>query len=93
LAASGGPVAPTAFSVEEVLRGWLSKIASTRQAAKQVRYYDLFQADVQALGRGNIVPFDERAAAKFDELRTLKLGVGTLDMKIAAIVLVIDGRL
>lgn len=44
---SGEDVATTAVSVEEALRGWFGKIAGTRLAANQVRYYGKFQASVE----------------------------------------------
>ena len=34
-----------------------------------------------------ILEFDDRAAAKFDELRLLRLRVGTMDLRVASIVI------
>ncbi len=90
---SGKRVATTIICVDEKLRGWLASIGKARRDADQVRAYTKFQRSVEQLGRGVILPYDEAAAARFQELRKLKLGIGTMDAKIAAIVLVQGGTL
>jgi tRNA(fMet)-specific endonuclease VapC len=81
-------VAVSIISVEEQMRGWLAAIARERQASRQVfgygelgRLLDYFQAFT-------LLPFDERAADRFDDLRAAKIRLGTMDLKIAAIALV-----
>jgi tRNA(fMet)-specific endonuclease VapC len=75
-------------SVEEQMRGWLAAIAKERYARRQVlaytelaRLFDFFRAFT-------ILLFDERAADQFDSLRAVKIRIGTMDLKIAAIALV-----
>ena len=70
------------------MRGWLAKIAAERKVVEQVRYYAKFQSSVTELGRIPILPFDGKAAEQFESLRSLRLGVGTMDLKIASICLV-----
>lgn len=41
----------------------------------------------KAYARAVLLDFDEAAATKFDELRSARLGIGTQDLKIAAIAL------
>ncbi len=81
-------VAVSIISVEEQMRGWLAAIARERQAGRQVagyrelaRLFDYFRAFT-------VLPFDERAAEQFENLRAAKLRLGTMDLKIAAIALV-----
>jgi tRNA(fMet)-specific endonuclease VapC len=81
-------VATSIISVEEQMRGWLAAIAKERHARRQVfgygelaRLFDYFRAFT-------ILPFDERAADQFDNLRASKIRLGTMDLKIAAIALV-----
>jgi tRNA(fMet)-specific endonuclease VapC len=81
-------VAISIVSVEEQMRGWLAAIAKERQARRQVfayaelaRLFDYFRAFT-------IVPFDERAADRFDNLRGTRIRLGTMDLKIAAVALV-----
>ena len=87
------PTGTTIVCVDEKMRGWLASIGRARSDADQVRAYDKFQRSIQQLGRGFILPYDDAAALRFQELRKLKLGIGTMDAKIAAIVLVHGGKL
>ena len=93
LAGSGEQIATTIITVEEQQRGWLARIGKARSDADQVRAYAKFQRSIQQLGRGLILPYDDAAALRFQELRKLKLGIGTMDTKIAAIALVQGGKL
>ena len=81
-------VAVSIISVEEQMRGWLAAVAKERRAKRQITAYrelanlfDFFAEFTSSL-------FDEPAADKFDELRSAKLRLGTMDLKIAAIALV-----
>jgi tRNA(fMet)-specific endonuclease VapC len=81
-------IALSIISVEEQMRGWLATIARERQARRQVlayrelaRLFDYFRAFT-------ILPFDEKAADRFDDLRAAKIRLATMDLKIAAIALV-----
>ena len=84
------PVAVERFRrrpVEERMRGWLAVIAKERTPARQViGYRELIQlfAFYQEF---EIVPFDEAAAQRFEELRSQRHRLGTMDLKIAAIAL------
>ena len=80
-------VGTTVVSVEEVMRGWLAKIAAQKVVSGQVRYYAKYQSSVETLGRAHILPFDTAAVIQFEQLRALRLGIGTMDAKIASIVL------
>jgi tRNA(fMet)-specific endonuclease VapC len=40
-----------------------------------------------------VLPFEERAAIHFQDLKRAKIGVGTIDLRIAAVVLVHDATL
>jgi tRNA(fMet)-specific endonuclease VapC len=93
LARTSEDVGTTAVSVEEILRGWLAKIAAQKVVSRQVRWYAKFQMSVEVLGQSRILPFDTHAAEQFDALRNLRLGIGTMDMKIAAIVLACGAKL
>jgi len=81
-------VAVSIISVEEQMRGWLAAIAKERQASRQVAGYRELARLVDYFRAFTIVPFDERAADQFDNLRAAKIRLGTMDLKIAAIALV-----
>lgn len=87
LANSGDSVATIVVCVEEHVRGWLARISKARTSEASVAAYAKFQRAVEDLGQGTILPFDAAAAAKFEQLRSIKLGMGTADLRIAAIAL------
>ena len=87
LANSAESVATTVVCVEEHVRGWLARIARARTSDATVAAYAKFQRAVEDLGRGVVLPFDAAAASQFEQLRSRKLGLGTADLRIAAIAL------
>ncbi|MDQ2806536.1 MAG: type II toxin-antitoxin system VapC family toxin [Chloroflexota bacterium] len=85
--ASTEDVATTIITAEETIYGWINKIRSSDNSAQRVLYYDRFSTVFKFFESWNKLPFDA-AAAKYDELRSLKLrSIGTRDLQIAAIVL------
>ena len=79
-------LATTVISVEEQLSGWFTMLrrAKSREALAQV--YRRFAETVAFLGRMPILSFTEEAMARFETLRGLKLNIGSMDLRIAAIV-------
>ena len=75
-------------TVEERMRGWLAVIAKERTALRQVVGYRELVKLFEFYQEFEIVPFDEAAARQFDDLRTQRLRLGTMDLKIAATALV-----
>lgn len=86
-------VVATIISAEEIMRGWLAEIHRQKNPQRQVSSYrrlgDLFD-DFAAM---TVLPFDDNAVFVLNSLRAAKLRVGTLDLKIAAIVLANDAKL
>jgi tRNA(fMet)-specific endonuclease VapC len=81
-------IAVPVIAVEEQMRGWLAAIAKERQARRQVLACREFARLFEFFQNFTIAPFDERAADEFDALRSAKIRLGTMDLKIAAIALV-----
>ena len=85
---AGEPIGVSIVTVEEQMRGWLAAIAKERKSHRQVmayrelerlfRYFQLFQ----------IIAFDELCADQLEKLRSAKVRIGTMDLKIAATALV-----
>jgi tRNA(fMet)-specific endonuclease VapC len=86
-------IAVAIVTVEERMRGWLAMIAKERTALRQVVGYRELALLFDFYHEFTILPFDEAAARKFDELRASKLRLGTMDLKIAATTLVHDATL
>lgn len=76
------------ISIEEQMRGWLAAIAKERAVKRQVTAYRELANLFEFFAEFTIVPFDEPAADQFDQLRSAKLRLGTMDLKIAATALV-----
>jgi len=66
------------------LRGWLAAIAKERRPLRQLKAYRGLITVIEWFNHFRIVPFDEIAATRFDELRSSKIRIGSMDLKIAA---------
>ena len=87
------PVCTTVISLEEHMRGWLGQIATARQPAAQVIAYYRLQRLVDEYSLRVVLPFDDAASAVFISLRRQRIRIGTMDLRIAAIVLSRDALL
>ena len=87
IAASGRIPYVTVVTMEEQFRGRLADCARAnnpeRYVAASLRLRDTFE---NYIGR-NLLDFDDRAAAEFTRLKQLKVRIGTMDLRIASIVL------
>lgn len=82
-----GELATTIITFEEQMRGWLSWLAQARSLDQQVERYQRLNRMVKSYRRVNILEFDHQAAAEFAKLQKQRIRIGTMDLKIAAIVL------
>src|SRR5262245_7141050 len=80
-------VAITVISVEEQLSGWYTRVRRAKRRDESARAYDQLAANVESLTCFRILRFPEPAILRFEDLLSLKLGVGGMDLRIAAIVL------
>ena len=78
----------TCVTLEEQLRGWLALINRSADAHRQVSAYQQLNNLVDFFARWTRLDFDEQAADQFKQLRSQKIRIGTMDLKIAAIALV-----
>ena len=75
-------------TVEERMRGWLAVIAKEKTALRQVIGYRELALLFEFYEAFAVVPFDEAAAQRFEDLRGQELRIGSSDLKIAATALV-----
>jgi tRNA(fMet)-specific endonuclease VapC len=78
-------IATTIVTYEEQTRGWLAYAAKSREIQHQIKAYSRLRRHLQAYLGFEVLDFDAAAAKTYDYLRTRKLAVGALDLKIAAI--------
>jgi tRNA(fMet)-specific endonuclease VapC len=86
-------VVTTIISYEEQMWGWMAYLARTRSVAHQVESYRRLLQHLDNYRRIPVLPFDEAAAVAFQQLRRVRLRIGTMDLKMAAIAVSRDATL
>src|SRR5262249_30070561 len=79
-------LATTIISVEEQLTGWQAALRRARQPEEIGRIYDR-KATVEFLSGLAILSFTEGAVRRYNDLAALRLNVGKMDLRIAAVAL------
>ncbi len=77
----------TIITFEEQMRGWLAVIAKAKTSEQQVFAYEKLHRSLEAYRNTNVLEYDDNAARIFQELRSQKIRIGTMDLKIASIAL------
>lgn len=80
-------LATTIITVEEQLRGRLSRVGQAKTDQALVQAYHNLGVTVEFFQSITVVSFDAAAQAVFTQLRAQKLRLGTQDLRIAAIAL------
>ena len=86
-------VVTTIINYEEQMRGWLSLAAQVGATERMIEAYARLQAHIETFRDITILAFDRAAFEQFQYLRQRRLGVGTSDLKIAAVCLAHDATL
>ena len=81
-------LAATAITVEEQLTGWYTLLRKQKSREQLARAYRNLVDTVVEPNQFRLLSFTEEAIDRFENLRTLKLGVRANDLRIAAIALV-----
>jgi tRNA(fMet)-specific endonuclease VapC len=81
-------VATSIISYEEQMRGWLSYAAKAQTIERQVEAYRELKRQLTNYCTIPIIDFDDQAAQEFKRLKKLYPQLGTMDLKIASVVLV-----
>lgn len=77
--------AVTVITVEEALSGWYERLRRSRSDAETVTVYRRLADTVRLLARFPILDLTEAALTRYHQLRSLRLNVGLMDLRIAAI--------
>lgn len=83
----------TVVTLYEQLRGRMANVNRAQEGPTLIRAYGQLQATLRYFCRVNVLPFTPIAASQLARLREQKLRIGTQDLRIAAIVLSVDGVL
>jgi len=84
---AGDEVATTIISAEEQFRGWLAQIHRQRDPDEQIATYQRLQRRMAFFAAWHVLPWDTETADIFAGLRRQRIRIGTMDLKIASIVL------
>jgi tRNA(fMet)-specific endonuclease VapC len=90
LAARADPdIALSAISFQEQMRGWLSRLNKLTAPPQLADWYDRLVTRIFPVWRRyELLPFSLPAIQRFAQLRALRLNVGPMDLRLAAIALV-----
>jgi tRNA(fMet)-specific endonuclease VapC len=80
-------LATSVITVEEQLTGWYSLVRRARTPEQLEMAYRELAESVQFCSQVQILPYTQAAIGRFEGLRALRLNVGAMDLRIAAIVL------
>ncbi len=75
----------TIITFEEQMRGWLSFVAKSKTLEQQIYAYSRLHSFLNDFRKSLVLDFDEKAAETFQNLKSQKIRVGTMDLKIASI--------
>jgi tRNA(fMet)-specific endonuclease VapC len=80
-------VAVSVISVQEMLTGWYALLNRVRQRDRLAIAYQSLADTTAFLGGLPILSFTEPAILRYEQLQSLRLNVGKMDLRIAAIAL------
>ena len=88
-----GSRATTIVTYEEQTRGWMAYMAGAKSVSQEVAAYSRLKRHLDDFRTIVVLDFDERAGVEYQRLRRARIRIGTMDLKIAAIVLTHDATL
>jgi tRNA(fMet)-specific endonuclease VapC len=80
-------LAVTVISIEEQLSGWFTMLRRTSDREQLAKIYQRLTDTTNFLARLNILSFSLPAIERFENLRAMRLNIGAMDLRIAAIAL------
>jgi tRNA(fMet)-specific endonuclease VapC len=84
---SPSELAVTVINVEEQITGWQIYLRRAKTDKELAMAYEKLAASVRVLSGMHILGFSEAAIARYNLLLAMKLNVGKMDLRIAAIAL------
>lgn len=78
-------ITTTIITFEEQMRGWMSYLAKMRSIDEQVFAYETLKQYFDYFKTLTIIEFDRNAAEIYKNLKSNKIRIGTMDLKIASI--------
>ena len=77
----------TIVSFHEQVSGWNNYIHRAKTPEAVVQSYGMFERVLADFSAQQVLPFDKAAARTFESLRKQRIRIGTMDLRIAALVI------
>lgn len=87
LEAGSVPFGTTVVTCEELLRGRLAQLARCKDLDQLATLYDRLQERIRSLAPWLTLPWDANAAGILRQLQERRINIGTMDLRIASIVI------
>ncbi len=87
---SSDEIFTTIITFEEQMRGWLTLLSKCKTIEQQIFAYQRLNQFLDNFRKIAVLPFNEKAAEVFQNLKSNKIRVGTMDLKIASIAIAND---
>jgi len=78
-------IATSIITFEEQMRGWMAFIAKANSIEKQISAYEKLGRFLESYRYIPVIQFDKKSGEIFQDLKSRKIKVGTMDLKIASI--------
>ena len=78
-------ISKTIISFEEQARGWLARIARATTSERQISDYGELKKLLHTYCNIGVLEFDRKAVEVYERLKSDKIRIGTMDLKISAI--------
>lgn len=75
----------TIITFEEQMRGWLALIAKAKNSEQEIFAYERLHRSLEAYRNTTVLDYDEKSAEIYKNLKSQKIRIGTMDLKIASI--------
>ena len=75
----------TIITFEEQMRGWLAYLSRCKNIEQQIFAYERLNKFLDNFREIAVLDFEEKAAKVFQNLKSNKIRIGTMDLKIASI--------
>lgn len=77
----------TIVSFHEQFQGWMSLLNQASSIAELIVAYRKMEELLRFFSKSQVLPYDKKAADTLEELKRQRIRIGTLDLRIASIVL------
>ena len=78
-------ISTTISTFEEHMRGWLAFVAKAKTPEQQVYAYQKLHRFLESYRNTTVLEFDENAAEIYKNLKSQRIRIGSMDLKIASI--------